>query len=100
MHMKLEANIKVQVFDFNGKRIQDAKIELIDREKESISIPFNDRTGFYEAKKIAPGSYILKTSRKEYDTESREMRINHGENEALFFFPVVNTHFPRFGVVL
>ena len=82
--MKLEACIKVQVFDFNGKRIQDAKVELIDREKKSISIPFNDRTGFYEAKKITPGSYILKTSRKEYATESREMRINHGENEALF----------------
>lgn len=80
----LKTNIKIQVFDFNNKRIQDAKVELTDQKERTTVVPFNSKSGSYETTIITPGNYILKASLKEYSTESREISINAGENEELF----------------
>lgn len=80
----MEVKVKIEVFDFNGKRIQEAKVELTDQKKRTIVIPFNHRNGFYETTRITAGNYVLKVSLKEHESENRAININQGENEELF----------------
>ncbi|HTE01612.1 MAG TPA: S8 family serine peptidase [Mucilaginibacter sp.] len=81
--------LKVSVRTYDGSMTDKATVELVavdDRPKKGdpIKLVFDAYSGTYDAGKLQSGSYLVKVSLKDYESQERPVTLNSGEQEELF----------------
>ena len=83
-NVSMEANLKVQVFDFQHRMVTNARVDVTDERKKSISAKLNAAGGVFEATLNAPELYLINVTLPEHEAQTREVRVNPGEHEETF----------------
>jgi subtilisin family serine protease len=80
----MKSQLNVQVFDYTGKRLSGAVVELLDFRKKTTALSYNRVMGNYLSGKLKSGVYQLRAAVTGLSSQIRDVRIDSGDNEEIF----------------
>lgn len=83
--MKLEQVIlKIDVFDIENRRVTTATVDVTDEKNETTAVKLDETKGMFEVALKAPGHYSIQVTHREYESQTRHVKVNTGKHEEVF----------------